>query len=605
MSVEENWGRLRILIGEPGAAMVDCTFFRGIPTLVQSVSWSDPFSDETLVIQFPQISPFEQYGVGALAWLGPFSNVVLQRVHPDGVTTSTLWEGLTVEYQQNLDERAGTLTVTCIGILHQVGFYVRAPKSSRAPDTLEVICANEFSTADGNRPHLRTNPLTVTGGPTGISFVHRPAWLDARAFLFEMLSRSALSGSDQWTIRKVAPRTPNLIKRSAYGSTWTMTCGTPGLSLRLNADFTTQRNGIYGEGVDTYGGGGKWRNFILKPEEYFQPLSYDTSVHPHDEDGSGGLTTNYARLDRDDVRIEDFINFGEGVSRSEAQSMAELYRIRDHFVGYAGSATLRSDPVEGSRFDIREGDLFVIPYHVDNPSGTNLHVAKVEWNWPDMSVTLSLDTKNRDNDVLQRILERKREGTSPAKRLQLGRDSGQIADSKFPWDTEAGSGWFPRTRTPRFNGGVEGSQTVSCTGGTWTITEILGGEGPDTIVRTLIRASISTPFAVVVTDWKITSADLPVNPLTAAATWYQNVTGLLYAAGSLGQRAGYYPSTEVDGGAVTGVHVDEDAWTVTHSRGEPEGVGGDDYSGSPAKLWVGIFPLSTANFRGLLTHGVE
>lgn len=601
MTVEESWGRLRVLIGPPGEALTDCTFFRDIPTIVESVSWSDPFSDETAVIRFPQITPFENGGIGETEFLAPYGNVILQRVHPDGETLTTLWEGMVVEYQQNLDGRSGYTTVTCIGILHQVGFYRRAPKSSRAPDTLEVICANEFSTSIGNRPHLRNYPLTVTGGPTGISFVHRPAWLDSRAFLFETLSRSAISGGDQWTIRKVAPRTPDLVKRSDRGEEWTMTCGTPGLAFRLVTDMTTRRNVIYGEGVDTFGGGGKWRNFIPKPEEFFQPLSYQDTVHPHDEDGDGGIDTDFDRLNLDRVRIEDFINFGEGVSRSEAQEIAELYRIRDFSAGFAGTATLTSDPEEGSRFDIREGDTFVMPYHLDNPAGTSFHVAKVEWDWPSGSVTLNLDTKNRDNDVLQRILERKREGTSPAKRLQLGRDSGQIADSKFPWDTESGSGWLPRTRAPRFSG----AQTVSCTGGAWTITEILGGEGPDTIVRTLIQASLSIPFAVLVTDWKITSADLPANPLLAASSWYQGIPGLLYAAGSLGQRAGYYPSTEVDGGSVSGLHIDEDSWVVTHSRGVPDGVGDSENSGSPGLLWVGIFPESTAAFHGLLTHGVE
>lgn len=600
-TVDEDWGRLRVLIGPQGSAQTDVTFFRDVPAEVVSWSSSDPFGDETGVIRFPQITPFDLLGDSTLGWLVEWANVDIQLVHPDGSTLTTLWEGMVAAWDFDQDERQGSLTVTCIGSLHQLRLYKRSPKGSRAPSTLDDIFTHEFSTADNDRPAGRWGTPVVVGGPTGISFVNRPAWLDAASTLMEFLSRSSISnGTDQWTVQKVAPRVPTLIKRSAFGTTYTLTVGTPGLTVRLSQDFYMTRNVIYGEGVDTLGGGGKWRNFFLP--EFFQPIGYDPAVHPFDEDGAGGLATDNARVDENHVRIEDFINFGEGYSLLEAKALADQYIDRDQDPGWVGTMTLRIDPEEGSRYQLKAGDRINLKEFAGSAAvGISFTIAHVDVNIPALSVTLAVDTKSRDYNVLQKILERNKEGTAPSRRLQLGRESGQIADSKFPWDDSNGAGWYPRERA------FDGTSTVSLTANTWNVHEIVGAEGPDLIVKLQMYLSVSTQFALAVCDWQIDTSYLPSNPLTYDGDWptLLDIPGVLYAAGSLGQRAGYWPGTESNGDSVTGVHVDEGTWPISHSRGTPDGAGDSENSGSPAKLWVAIFAASTCTAHGQLIHGVE
>ena len=580
---EEEWGTLRVSVYPDGGTPEDVTEFRGVACEVVSWSYGDPLADEAAVVRFPQITPFDALGVGDLDWLTAWANIDIERVHPDDSTTM-LWEGLIASWDWEQDERGQSLTVSAMGCLQQVGLFKRSPKANRNADSLEVIMDNEFASTT-NRASLRNNALVVTGGPTGIEFVHRPAWIDARSFVLEMLGRSAIDGgTDQWTIQKIAPRTPNLIKRSAFGDTYTMTVGTPGLTLRLSQDFSETRNVIYGEGVDTFGGGGKHRNFYLKPEEYFQPYAYDVDVHGFDEGANGSIVDNTARVDTGIVRIEDHINFGEGVSLEEAKAIAAQYVARDSTPGITGTAVLRSDPEEGSRFDLVAGDRFKAKQLAGSgDTGTTFNIAHVNVDWERGAVTLALDTKNRDWEVLEKILERNREGQSPARRMQIGRDSGQISEAKFPWDDSNGAGWVPRER--KFNG----TSAVTLPANTWVIQEIIGSEGPDEIIKSEFYASTAAEFHVSVYDWGITSTDLPSDPFAAGA-WDEPPVGFQVGWGHFD----WIPVETL---------IDETPWTFTHSRGTPGDVGSLNDSGSPARLWVAMRAKTACTMHGRLYHG--
>lgn len=611
---DNDWGRLRATAAPIGASgFTDITSsLRGAPIEITSFSFTDPFGPEAAVLTAQQVTPFDTFGSGDLAWIADGTRINIEWVHTDEATVTVLWEGTLESVDLDWNETGGSTVFTCSGALFQSGDYQRLRGVSRQAASLEAILANEFSPAAGVRPNLYTLPLIVSGGPTGLSFQGRPGGITAIDYVRDLLSRSAIdSGADQWTVQWQTPRQPVLVKRSAWGTTYHLSAGQPGLSVRVTQDWSQTYNVIYGEGVDTLGGGGTWSNLhFFGPDDavFYEPLAYDTSVHGYDEDGSGGLTDNTSRLITSRRRRERYIAFGEGFSLNDAKDLASQYLTRDSDPGWVGEATLRVGPEESvHNLELKAGDRFVIRQLAGSGStGKTFSAAHVVHQRQGglYTTTLTLDTKNRDADVLQKILERNKAGLSPAKRLQLGRSSTQVEDSKFPWDDTNGAGWLPRSRAPRFNSGIEGSQTVSCTGGQWNTFEILGSEGPDLIVLTELYASLATTYAVCVTDWNVNTANLPSNPLTATTDWFSNVPGILYAAGMSGQRCGYWPGTEANGDSVTGVMKDEDTWTIIHDRGTPGAdSGADDTSGNPSRLWISIYPTDTCTFHGRLHHG--
>ena len=609
-----NWGTFRVTAGPHGGSLTDVSYLRGVPCEVEHLSWADPFGPETATIRFRQVTGFDTPGTGDLSWLARWNELNVEKLAPDGTTTTRKWEGQIAAWDVEHDAKSSSIVLTARGALFQLIDFVRAPAITRSPTTLEAIVAAEYSNAAGVRPSLQTQNLTVTGGPTGISFSTRPAWVRAIDFVRDLLARSAITGgTDQWTVRWVTPRTPNLIKRSAFGTTHTYTFGTPGVTCRLSQDFSNTYNVVYGEGVDTYGGSGRWRNLYINAagNPYFMPIGYQSEVQGLVEDGAGGLSTNPTTQDSTIQRIEQYIGFGEGFSLDDAKDIAQRYVDRDKDPGWTGEMTLQIDPESGSRYDITAGDYIKLKRLAGTgTTGVTFSVmhAELDMTANPIAMRVQVDTKARDSDTLQKILVRDRSGTAPGRRLQLGRGSYSVADEKVPADGTNGAGWFPRTRAPQFNSGAEGTQTVSCTGGQWTVTEILS---PETamVIATEMFATTTVAFAMAVVDWNVNTANLPVNPLTATDDWSGNVPGLLYAGGMKGQRLGFWhasgASTEVAGAAVSGIHKDYEAWPVSHLRGTAASGGDSANSGQPAKLWVAIFPASTASFHGRLISGIE
>jgi hypothetical protein len=151
------WGRLQILIDD-----TDVTFFRGVPTQIQSWSSGDPFDDATAVLAFPQISPFETLGVGELSWLHGHAQVDIRLVRPDN-STKVLWEGMIASIEDDTSESTASTSVQCIGALYQLDYYVRAPKnlSEKKERLYEHAIRDEFHPPNKDREALKTKRLRI------------------------------------------------------------------------------------------------------------------------------------------------------------------------------------------------------------------------------------------------------------------------------------------------------------------------------------------------------------------------------------------------------------------------------------------------------------
>lgn len=591
--VREDWAKPQ-LIADPRGTPVDLTQFRDLPFELRSRQGTDPGGDALLEVAIPGVGGWEATETGALAWTADGTEFKLAAAKPGGGVL-TLFEGLV----ENLDHDDGMLVVTCIGANFQINDYVRAPGVDRTSYDIGEGMVAKYDPSSGVRPGLHTDPLDVAGGPVGISTSLRGAWereWDAVQHLQSLATTD--SGTDQWTLSLLHPWTPQFAKRSTRGVVHTVTYGSAG--VRFSRSFSEAFNVIYGYGQSV--AGEEWRNMFVGDDGtiIYQPLAFLLAAHGYLEGTGPDLGRLVPNPDAVDTtrRRERVINF-QDVSIDEARALCEQYLARDLDPGWVGTADLIIDPRERSRFEILEGDtLRVLAYVGSGITGVDFHIAAYDQSgWDTMRLTC--DTKARDLAPLEEILKRNRTGNTPNRGLRLGRTSGQTNDKEVPWDVSNGAGWLPRERAPRFNAGVAGTQVVALTGGAWNVFQTPAGER-GTIGLTEVHLSVATEFACGVFDWAIDpGVHLPVNPLTSASDWTQNVEGALQAWGNQSEPAGYWHSTgavlKSAGAAVSGVLKDDGHWDVTHSRGTAAGSGSAANSGSPALLWWAIFPTSSCN----------
>ncbi len=371
-----DWGRLQISIND-----TDVTFFRDVPTKVESWSSGDPFGDATAVISFPQISPFEKLGTGPLTWLMPHASVDILLQRTDG-TVVPLFEGMVASFEDDLSGDATTFTVQCIGALYQLDYYVQPPKNLSAAKArlYEDAIAEEFPPVNTDRPGLRLAGLR-TEYPTGITDTalmtrYSGAWEKTltgyiQRLLADMVHNPAMAPGlawDQdpwegsWTLMKDPGRVPVLKIRDEASVDWTVSMGAPGVEHSLKSDYTQAFNVIYGEGTDE--SGTTWRNSNVEVDAdgetvtSYYPMAWIEAVYPAKINISEtGEPTDPAPLayHPENVRIENITKFGAGVSLIDAQRAAKQQILRETDPGWFGSITLRTDPEEGSRFEIAAG----------------------------------------------------------------------------------------------------------------------------------------------------------------------------------------------------------------------------------------------------------
>ena len=276
--IKEDWGYLQIVIDDK-----DVTVFRGIPTVVRSWSSSEPFSDSSAVISFPQISPFEQLGSGDLHWLDDWRSVEINVIRPGGEKT-VLWEGMIASLEDEQTETSSAIQAVCMGALFQVDLYVRAPLYLHEPRTVVSLMRLQFS--QDSRGHLRTYWQTrIDPDPEGIDSAwdyetkRSGSWNKSlTGFIQDEL---ALMTTDeemprQWTLMKDPGRKPVLRMKDYWNIHAVATVGTPGITHQLSHDQTQSNNVIYGEGTDQ--AGTVWRNHRGTTNRY-TPLAWKPTVH--------------------------------------------------------------------------------------------------------------------------------------------------------------------------------------------------------------------------------------------------------------------------------------------------------------------------------------
>jgi hypothetical protein len=274
------------------------------------------------------------------------------------------------------------------------------------------------------------------------------------------------------------------------------------------------------------------------------------------------------------IRRELDIDYGPGVTKAEATKSAQAQLARDGEPGWAGTITLRSDPHEGSRFFMFEGQNVLLRGF--RGQDLLLHVVETSKDLSgDLVVKLTVDTKARDAMTLSSILQRDRDSkVDPSRRPgNVNRRSRQEQDMAVEFDGESGAGQIER---------------MALYGGLWSVINI-----PVSQVGRIARivASTSSPaakFAMALFGAPIQPTHLnryvgnPLasdGPFDAHADTLMDRFGFIEGWGQSGSACGYYPGSE-GSGSLTGRFEDS---------------GGVEYRSTKGGwVWVALFsPTST------------
>lgn len=319
---------------------------------------------------------------------------------------------------------------------------------------------------------------------------------------------------------------------------------------------------------------------------FYMPIAYAPNVMPRLYGPDGDDLGPNPAYNADVLRVEEKIDFGQGVDKAEGIRAGGEYLARSINPGWVGTVAFTIDPEETSRYLVVEGSNGKIRGF----RGTDLtvHVAQVDY--AEDQVTATVDTNARDFPRLDAIRQRERNATDPAKAYQKRLNQGSITEARATFDAESPAGQVPR---------------FALFGNLWSVVRIpFGSYG--SISRTELTTSGSAqPFSVAVFDRPITAArllDLVGNPLTATDNPWStaaddlDAAGLLMSWGWASQPAGYYPGemASPDGATtnpVTGRMVDDASW---------------QYASTQAPwLWVAVIAAAGCQVEGRFWPGAE
>ncbi|MBO9555616.1 hypothetical protein [Cellulomonas sp.] len=355
-------------------------------------------------------------------------------------------------------------------------------------------------------------------------------------------------------------------------------------TLAVQAAAGIQRDGTVGPQTwaATFGTGSNTGTL----ECFYLPIAFAPNVMPRLYGPDGADLGPNPEYDPAVLRVEEKLDYGQGVDKAEGVRAAGEYLARAINPGWVGRVVFEADPQETSRYLIREGSNGIIRGF--RGEDLKVHVAQVDY--AEDSVGLTVDTNARDFPMLDAIRERERNATDPAKAYQKRPNKGSLTEARATFDAESPAGHVPR---------------FALFSNLWSVIRVpFGAYG--SIVRTeLTTSGPARPFSVAVFDRPITAARLLTlagNPLSADENpWSEkaddlDAAGLLMSWGWENQPAGYYPGeyTDPDGetdAPVTGRLLDDASW---------------DYVSTQAPwLWVAIIASGSCFVQGRFWPGVD
>ena len=459
-------GRWRVWARPPGGARREVTYVRGLPVVIDTMSESDPFGWESANIGLPMVWVFDHVGVGDLDWLvaGADVDIVWEGALPAGYPYSGFaWEGYLTSF-----EYSNSLTVSLVGAMRQLDNYLAKPEFPGRPIPYEWAIKHSFSgkpdlrlasldiewptwwTTRYQAPDKRTpqflTPIGVVPGERWTGLVTRSTgtWDATLTSYLQTLLASMYTDRGRWTIDLDRNRKPVLRHRdyqlAPSAAVVTVDLVDPGVSTTLSVDHSQSLNVVYGQAKSRQGDA--YTGMQVSADGLsttYLPLAALRQVQPV-EDTNGWLETQR-------MRKEVMIEVQPGLTTSQAKTVGNAHLQRFADPGVTGTVTLVSDPRLGGEFMprhlMRAGMTIQLRGLFGSSEGMLLHVSQVSHSLSAGSVSLTVDSKYRDQLTVSEVRERGRDAMAINRSLIGGQYQLPVPDQLLPWNYAEGSGYIP------------------------------------------------------------------------------------------------------------------------------------------------------------------
>lgn len=465
--VQSDVGRWRVWAKRPGYDAVDVTFVRGAPTTVGDFAFADPFGPRDASLTFPTVTMYDLCGQGELFWLAPEVDFTIEWAGPLPASypyERWVWEGYSLPIEYGQDQ----VSVTLIGAMLQLDDGLAKPEHPGQPIPYEVAIARQWRT----RGDLRIKPLEVqfpswwteTYTPklkevgafipvgvapgakwTGLLTRETGSWDKALTSYIQSLLASMYTQRGRWTLDLMPDRRPVLMHRDfAYApsaATVVIQPTQPGVEVSLTEDWSQSANVLYGQAKAITGETYSASQIIEDGQRtVYLPLAALRQVEP--------TTNRNTWLELSRMRREIVLQTQEGLSAKDLirVGQAQLQTMSDP--GVNGTITLSSDcrTFAGdaiARHLIRAGMSVLLPNFKGNPDGIMLHITEASYSAESESITLTVDSKYRDQLTVAEVRNRGRDALNVPRMLLTGKVVGLLPDSLVPWNYAEGSGYIP------------------------------------------------------------------------------------------------------------------------------------------------------------------
>ena len=403
------------------------------------------------------------------------------------------WEGYFVSFEFGEEDAGSTLTVQCNGAMKQMDNYLAYPEYLTQPMSYEFAIERQFDknrrldsrmkdcipfkqTAKtdpsfaflANDPQYVYTPTVYTSKDAvylrTMSNYFTPIGLKKGDIFSGMLTRSTgnfdpvlstyiqnlltsmQTANGSISLMLGTGRQPFFKHRTRLTTPSTETLIVdllwPGVKISLTQDFTQKINVVYGKGKAL--NGDSFSNLVFDADgskSRYEPFAAKAENYPQSPSTNRSFNANI-------MSKETQINFYDGLNAADAKIVAT--KALDVFAdpGITGQITLTTDPKlnNGSGFarqKITAGSTILVQGLFGNRYGIMFHITEHSYSSDNDTVTLTIDSKYRDQLTVQEVRKRGKDSLVIARLLGLGQYQPNIDDLLFPWSYEQGSGFVP------------------------------------------------------------------------------------------------------------------------------------------------------------------
>lgn len=475
----EQLGYFRIFARPPGGVRREITIFRGAPIVVTSAVFADPFTHQTASIDLPQVTIFDNPGTGDLDWLVPDAQIDIVFQNTGYYDFEWSWEGYIASKSFGITGTESQYTIELKGALYGLDDYLAIPSFPNRPIPYEILIAMAFDQKShptglgqfrvlwpawwntkvpsfSDKRYLQyLKPWGVATGARWTGFTSRStgSWEPVLSgHVQSLLTVMFAEGGAQWSIRNRGRRRPELYLRQIPNpmseDIIEITLGAPGVQFSGSQDYTQRASVIYGQGVDE--AGISYSGMTISPDGKttgFKPFATSPKVFPR---------RNNPLFDPTIKPKETMIRFQDGVDEISARKIALGQYQRFAEPGVTGSIQLQTDAryADGRicpRMLIQAGTTVRIRNYMGLKEGLLAHVTQATADFNNLTMSLEIDSKYRDQLTVEEVKARTRDALTPLRALQLGKYSNTVQDLLLPWSYAEGAGCIPMGSKEFFN----------------------------------------------------------------------------------------------------------------------------------------------------------